>query len=77
MSKSDVLDVLARARKMFTTEEWIDFLIRSIGHEPSALSERARRVVHLRLWHDAAISRLTEILTVSMSKSLRSVPLSV
>jgi ATP-dependent Lon protease len=49
MSKSDVLDVLARARKTFTTEEWINFLIRSIGLEPSALSERARRVALLRM----------------------------
>jgi ATP-dependent Lon protease len=49
MSKSDVLDVLARARKTFTTAEWISFLIRSIGIEPSALSERAKRVVLLRM----------------------------
>ncbi len=49
MSKSDVLDVLARARKTFTTEEWINFLIRSIGLEPAALSERARRVALLRM----------------------------
>ena len=49
MSKSDVLDVLARARKTFTTEAWINFLIRSIGLEPAALSERARRVALLRM----------------------------
>ncbi len=49
MSKSDVLDVLARARKVFTTPQWVDFLIRSIGLEPSALSERARRVTLLRM----------------------------
>ena len=49
MSKSDVLDVLARARKTFATEEWINFLIRSIGLEPAALSERARRVALLRM----------------------------
>ncbi|KGU95780.1 hypothetical protein X888_3004 [Burkholderia pseudomallei MSHR4377] len=49
MSKSDVLDVLARARKTFTTEEWINFLIRSIGLEPLALSDRARRVALLRM----------------------------
>ncbi len=49
MSKSDVLDVLARARKAFTTTEWVDFLIRSIGLEPSALTERARRVALLRM----------------------------
>lgn len=49
MSKSDVLDVLARARKSFNTQEWIDFLIRSIGLEPAALSERAKRVAMLRM----------------------------
>jgi len=49
MSKSDVLEVLARARKTFTTEEWISFLVRSIGLEPAALSERARRVALLRM----------------------------
>jgi len=49
MSKSDVLDVLARARKTFATQEWINFLIRSVGLEPAALSERARRVALLRM----------------------------
>lgn len=49
MSKSDVLDVLARARKTFTTAEWTDFLIRSIGLEPAALTERAKRVALLRM----------------------------
>lgn len=49
MSKSDVLDVLAKARQSFTTQEWIDFLIRSIGLEPGALSDRAKRVVMLRI----------------------------
>src|SRR5712692_3035773 len=49
MSKSDVLDVLARARRNFNTQEWIDFLIRSIGLEPAALSDRAKRVAVLRM----------------------------
>ena len=49
MSKSDVLDVLARARQSFNTQEWTDLLIRSIGLEPTALSERARRVALLRM----------------------------
>ncbi len=35
--------------RAFTTEEWRDFLIRSIGLEPSALDERAKRVVLLRM----------------------------
>ena len=49
MSKSDVLDILARGREKFTTKEWMDLLIRSIGLEPNALDERAKRVVFLRM----------------------------
>jgi len=49
MSKSDVLDVYARARSRFTTTEWIDFLLRSIGLEPGAFTERAKSVVLLRI----------------------------
>jgi ATP-dependent Lon protease len=49
MSKSDVLDVIAKARHSFNTQEWIEFLIRSIGLEPAAMSERARRVAILRM----------------------------
>lgn len=49
MSKSDAVDTLAWERGKFTTQEWIDLLIRSIGIEPSALDERAKRVVLLRM----------------------------
>lgn len=49
MSKSDVLDVLGAGREKFTTEEWKDLLIRSIGIEPGSLSERARRLAILRM----------------------------
>ncbi len=49
MSKSDVLDVLGAGREKFTTEEWKDLLIRSIGIEPASLSERARRLAILRM----------------------------
>ena len=49
MSKSDVLDILSRGRERFTTKEWMDLLIRSIGMEPTALDERAKRVVFLRM----------------------------
>jgi ATP-dependent Lon protease len=49
MSKSDVLDVLTAGRRMFTRQEWIDFLIRSIGLEPNGLSERAKRVALARM----------------------------
>jgi ATP-dependent Lon protease len=49
LSKSEVLEVLEKARQSFSMEEWIDFLIRSIGLEPSALSERAKLVAILRM----------------------------
>jgi len=49
MSKPDVLSVFAKGREGFTTEEWRHFLIRSVGLEPSALDERAQKVVLLRM----------------------------
>jgi ATP-dependent Lon protease len=49
MSKSDVLDILARGREKFNTQEWMDLLMRSIGLEPSALNDRAKHVVLLRM----------------------------
>ena len=49
MSKSDAIDVLARARNKFTTAEWIDFLLRSVGLEPTHLDDRAKRVALLRM----------------------------
>jgi ATP-dependent Lon protease len=49
MSKSDVLDVLAKARKVFSTQQWIDLILRSVGLEPSALSDKAKRVALLRM----------------------------
>ena len=49
MSKSDVLEILAKGRRAFTTREWIDHLIRSIGLEPTELAEQAKRVVLLRM----------------------------
>lgn len=49
LSKSDVLGVMAKARSQFTTQEWRNFLIRSIGLEPAALSERAQIVTLLRM----------------------------
>ena len=49
MSKSDVLDIYAQARRVFTTQEWIDFLLRSMGLEPAGFNERAKRVVLLRM----------------------------
>ena len=49
MSKSDALDVMARGRQEFTVAEWVDFLMRSIGLEPGALSDRAKKVTLLRM----------------------------
>lgn len=49
LSKPDILDVMARGRRAFTTEAWRDLLIRSIGLEPLALSERAKQVAILRM----------------------------
>lgn len=49
MSSPNVLDVLSRGRQNFTTEEWKDFLIRSIGLEPSSLDARAKMVTILRM----------------------------
>ncbi len=49
MSKPDVLDVFAKGRQAFTTEEWRHFLMRSVGLEPTALDEAAQKVVLLRM----------------------------
>lgn len=49
MSNPNVLDILAKGRESFTTEEWRHFLLRSIGYEPSKLDERAQMVVLLRM----------------------------
>ena len=42
LSKRDILDVLVKARNNFSTEEWKVFLLRSIGIEPTSLSDRAK-----------------------------------
>lgn len=49
LSKSDVLGTLRRGRAQFTTAEWKDFLLRSIGLEPEAMSDRAKMVALLRM----------------------------
>ena len=40
---------MRQARRAFTTEEWNDFLLRSIGLEPRRCRERAKRVALLRM----------------------------
>src|SRR5215470_895676 len=49
LSKREVLEPLYRGRELFTTEEWKNFLIRSIGLEPSALTPRAQDLALLRM----------------------------
>jgi ATP-dependent Lon protease len=49
LSKNDVLDILAVGRRKLTTAEWKDFLLRSIGIEPSTLNERAKNAFLLRM----------------------------
>ncbi|NMF84151.1 protease Lon-related BREX system protein BrxL [Nodosilinea sp. P-1105] len=49
LSNRDVLGALARGRELFTTEEWKDFLIRSVGLEPTHLAERAKDVILMRM----------------------------
>ena len=49
LSKVDALSVLQRGRNQFTINEWKRLLIRSVGLEPDALSERAQNVALLRM----------------------------
>ena len=49
LSKPNVLETLEQARKQFNLRQWMDFLIRSIGLEPAALTERAKWVTILRM----------------------------
>lgn len=49
LSRRDVLDILAEARKTFSTDEWKDLLLRSIGLEPDGLSLRQRDALMLRM----------------------------
>jgi ATP-dependent Lon protease len=49
LSQRDVLDKMALARGKLTTAEWKDFLLRSIGLEPTQLSERNKDSILLRM----------------------------
>jgi ATP-dependent Lon protease len=49
LSKREVLPALYQGRDGFATEEWKDFLIRSIGMEPGKLTPRARDMMLLRM----------------------------
>ena len=49
LSKRDILEVIAEGRRAFTTEQWKQFLLRSVGFEPERLSRRAQDVLLLRM----------------------------
>jgi ATP-dependent Lon protease len=49
LSKNDVLEVMAGARASFTSAEWKDLLLRSVGLEPAELTDRAKDAMLLRM----------------------------
>ena len=49
LSNRDVLSVMAEARQQFSTEEWKQFLLRSIGIDTDVLNERAQDAFMLRM----------------------------
>jgi ATP-dependent Lon protease len=49
LSKRDVLGPLAEARKKFTNDEWIIFLLRSIGIEAIGMTDRQKNAFMLRM----------------------------
>jgi ATP-dependent Lon protease len=49
LSQRNVLEILYKGRQHFTLEEWKDFLIRSVGMEPTELTERAKNVLFVRM----------------------------
>ena len=49
MSKRTALEDMGRGRHAFTTQEWTDFLLRSVGFEPEALTDRAKTALLVRM----------------------------
>ncbi len=49
LSKADLLETLYRGRRTLSSEEWRQLLLRSVGLEPGALSERAQIVALIRM----------------------------
>jgi ATP-dependent Lon protease len=49
LSKRDVLNALHAGRKHFSTAAWKGFLLRSVGLEPTAMTERNRDAMLLRM----------------------------
>ena len=49
LSKREVLEPLAEARRAFSTADWKTLLLRSVGIEPAPLSERSKNALLLRM----------------------------
>lgn len=49
LSQRNVLELLYKGRDQFTLTEWKEFLIRSVGMEPSSLTEKAKNVLFVRM----------------------------
>lgn len=49
MSKRTALEEMGAGRHAFTTSEWKDLLLRSVGFEPAALDDRAKTALLLRM----------------------------
>ncbi|MBV8738081.1 MAG: BREX system Lon protease-like protein BrxL [Alphaproteobacteria bacterium] len=49
LSTHDILNKIVEGRRVLTTLEWRDLLLRSVGLEPAALTQRARDVYLLRM----------------------------
>lgn len=49
LSQRNVLETLYKGREHFTLEEWQDLLIRSVGMEPSSLSQKAKNLLFVRM----------------------------
>jgi ATP-dependent Lon protease len=49
LSRRDIIEVVAQGRRAFTSRQWRDLLLRSIGFEPAELSKRAQDVLLLRM----------------------------
>ena len=49
LSQRNVLEDYYKGRESFTLEEWKNFLIRSVGMEPTELTEKAKNVLFVRM----------------------------
>lgn len=49
LSQRNVLEDYYKGRESFTLQEWKDLLIRSVGMEPTELSEKAKNVLFVRM----------------------------